>query len=220
MWFTLKRSPERTTGTLGHMPMAACLGLMLTLFTASGSGATPPGTVIENTAEILATTQSGATTMFWSNTDRLEVDEAILLEPARLETYRIAPTGAPSGSIPSARFRSPQGTWEPIPIPAPGSPTGEDTTNANVLVAQTFRSGEYVLLEIRDTARNQIPDRPEAVSLRLTNPESGEKEVLELSETGPNTGRFAAFIRLEHSPGSKRLCYQHIGVGCVFPGTG
>ena len=58
-----------------------------------------------------------------------------------------------------------------------------------------YHAGEPVILALTDPNRNGDPAVREFVNVTLTNPATGDSEVLRLQETGPDTGVFAAVIQ-------------------------
>ena len=85
-----------------------------------------------------------------------------------------------------------------IPFPSPTSATtvSERTPgvikflNANWRPARSYRIGGIVYLQVTDADRNEDPLAVETVSIILQHEQSGDRETIILTETGPDTGVF------------------------------
>ena len=66
--------------------------------------------------------------------------------------------------------------------------------NAEVSPTSSVRAGDPLFFEIDYAAGNADPARAETLVARITT-QSGDSELLTVSETGPNTGRFAGYIQ-------------------------
>jgi uncharacterized repeat protein (TIGR01451 family) len=58
-----------------------------------------------------------------------------------------------------------------------------------------YHAGEPVIFTLNDPNRNADPTQREFVNVTLSNPVTGDTEILRLQETGPNTGVFATVIQ-------------------------
>ena len=109
--------------------------------------------------------------------------------PATIEFLQYPP-GEP-GSKP-CRCRRPAivaGT-QPVPIPPPDFDLAHRCRQPGVL----YHAGEYLYLRLTDLDENRDPSRVETVIVTVICIETGDPEILVLTETGPDTGVFAGYL--------------------------
>lgn len=138
--------------------------------------------------------------------------------PSTLTFYKYSPTGqcgdlrgntVAASSFPFAggRYEDAGGTLQPLPspevLPIPGSGGSSTTLDVSVPVtvcpATAFHAGEPVFITLTDLNRNLDPAVAETILITISSWAGGVAkdvdEVLELRETGPNTGIFAAVVQ-------------------------
>lgn len=138
--------------------------------------------------------------------------------PSTLTFYKYSPTGqcgdlrgntVAASSFPFAggRYEDAGGTLQPLPspeiLPLPGSGGSSTVLDVSVPVtvcpATVFHAGEPVFITLTDLNRNLDPAVAETILITISSWAGGlakdVDEVLELRETGPNTGIFAAVVQ-------------------------
>ena len=167
--------------------LGACLALWSTVITA----ATPPGTLINNTAQV--DYLQGATPSVSRSNDVSVVVQATTT-PSSVSILRYSPGAATSvASIGPTLCRS-GASYSTLPAPAllngtllnPSQATPLDATN-------TVHGGEPIFLQLVDPDQNRDPTVRDTIDLRVTSA-SGDAEFLRLTETGVDTGAFAGYI--------------------------
>ena len=142
-----------------------------------------------------------------------------LPSPSTLTFYKYSPTGQcanAGGAIVSAqsyrfdggRYEDAAGVMQPLPspevLPEPGSGGSATVLDVSVPVSvcptTVFHEGVPVFLTLTDLNRNADPTLVETIRITLSSASGDVDEVLELRETGPNTGIFAAVIQSRNEP--------------------
>jgi hypothetical protein len=164
-------------------------------FASLGAAATPAGTIVSNQAETMITTHSGVRRTFFSNVDRFEV---LMPEPppstANSGFYRFDQSGDAEGGWLPARYLDPTGVFQPV-ANVPASMLERAPLSSHFSRAETFHAGELIQLRVFDRDQNFYVTDVETITVRVTS-ESGEMEILELTETGKDTGIFTGFITI------------------------
>jgi uncharacterized repeat protein (TIGR01451 family) len=116
--------------------------------------------------------------------------------PARVSFWRIAQgvSAAEETPIDGGKCFNANGSMSLLMLPA-GNQTSQSINGANAPVLQTgsFRTGEPIVINLRDDNRNRDPEAREAIDLEIT-ASNGDSEKLQLLETGINTAVFTAVI--------------------------
>ncbi len=161
------------------------------------AGATPPGTLITNQAQA-AFTSHDLPQVVPSNIDTIIVKAPAV--PATIALYRYA-GGAPAdlslpvGGTAFSPSGNPTGPFTPLPPPVgPGYPPLDLGAPLPLRSTPYFHAGEPVFIVVTDLAANANPTAVDTITVETTS-SSGDKEVLRLVETGPNTGVFAGYIQ-------------------------
>ena len=163
-------------------------GLMLPL---AARAQTAPGTLISNTAQ-LQFQSNGATQSLASNTVSVTVQQSIT--PAALTVLSFASAGAVTlPSVGPTQCRTSSGfTTLPAPVLVNGTVLNPNQSTA-LNAANTVHGGDPIFIEVTDQDQNVDPTVRDTVQVRVTSL-SGDAEVLQLTETGPDTGVFAGYI--------------------------
>ena len=163
----------------------------------------PPGTVISNTAQ--ATYNIGATTGILSSSNTVTTTSVIVRTPSTLEFLQYAPTVADADQIPvSLTAYSTTGTtagpFVPLSPPIPsGSSTPLDISNPLSLVpTNVYHQGDPIFIRLTDFDQNLDALAAETVLVTITIDSLGDGELLQLTETGPNTGVFVGYIQSDY----------------------
>lgn len=158
--------------------------------------AVPAGTVIDNTAT--ATFGGGIITR--SNT--VTTVTVIARTPSTIEFLRYAPfspTAVPVvvNSTDYSTSGTAAGPFAPLPPPVPsGSTVPLDLSAPLPLATATmYHQGDPVFLRLTDPDQNRDALLVETVLVTVTSTMTGDTELLRLTETGPDSGVFTAFIQ-------------------------
>jgi len=175
-----------------------CAWLALLLFASASHAQTPPGTLINNTAQGLYTPTAGVPTTVLSNTDAITTGAT--RTPSATQILHYAP-GAP-GSFASnvgAASCSASGTAAgpfaaaPNPTDLSGAPINLGAP-VDLLAGGAFHQGEALFLRVADADQNLNVLAVESVLITVVSQTTGDVEVVQASETGPNTGEFIAYL--------------------------
>jgi len=194
---------------LGLRNVQAAIAFIMLFITASASvAATPPGTIITNTATasydvgavvgIAAVSNSASTTVVTLNT--ASTIDFLLYNPAPGTSFNVA-TGAYSatGSLagPFTPLASPVaqtlgGAFNPINLGAPVS----------LYPGTTVHAGEPIFVRVKDPDQDTDPALLDTLTITITTA-SGDSEVIVLTETGVNTGEFIGYIQTDGATGAQ-----------------
>ncbi len=201
--FIFKLQPGRSVGRASGRParrpegMAFCrsfgraFGLLTTILALIASlnttahAATPPGTPINNQAvldyAIGGATQPAAHSNLVSFTVR---------SPALIEFLAYAPTlpAAEAVPVPDTDYRN-GGSFVSIPAPPETAIQPMPLTPAEL-----YHGGNPFYLRLTDLDQNSDPATVQTVLITVTCIETGDTEVLRLTESGPDTGVFTGYL--------------------------
>jgi len=197
--------PGRPAGRFGDRPTrrpesAALwrgLGRALAAFAllAGTAQAASYGIPINNTGRLTYAVGGTPQPVLASNTVTLMVRS-----PALIEFLKYAPRPESNGeAVPVAEtfFDAGGGNFLPIPQPPPSlNPT------VPLLGEPTYYLGETLYLRLTDLDQNLDPGAAETVTITVSCPGTGDEEILRLTETGPNTGIFTAYLPTAASGGT------------------
>ena len=123
--------------------------------------------------------------------------------PSTAEFLKYAPgvsgaTGFPVGPV---AFSDGTGTLAAMPAPvAAGTQTPIDLSSPVLLIGSgTFHAGEPVFLRVTDLDQNLDREAAETVFVSVSDPDTGDTETLQLTESGPDTGIFIGYIQTTSS---------------------
>ncbi|MBJ6748905.1 OmpA family protein [Geomonas anaerohicana] len=120
------------------------------------------------------------------------------------EFLKYSPTvaGASSVTVPATSFYDGSGTLEPLSAPvATGSQNTIDLSKPVQLTASsTYHAGEPLFVRVTDPDQNLDHEVAETVQVTITDPATGDTEVLQLTESGPDTGVFMGYIQTSSRP--------------------
>ncbi len=168
--------------------LIARITIVLSLLLSFASAA-EVGDVISNTAEIAYTiggTDKNATTN--------EVNQTIAATPATIEFLAIDPQGSAERLEPT-RYRDSHGVSQPMPparlpdgtvLTPPAATTVTDTSS--------YMDQDLVMIRVRDIDRNTDMHTQQTIDINVTDPVTGDLEVLTLKETEPSTGVFVGYL--------------------------
>jgi uncharacterized repeat protein (TIGR01451 family) len=190
-------------GVIRRVYHCVLMALVYVLVLPQPSAAVPPGTRIDNTA--LATYQVGSTSNFTSTSNTVETVTVVIRTPSELTFLSYAPASTDAQVIPVLETAySSSGTASgpfnllPPPIPS-GSSTPLDISNPLPLVpTDIYHQGDPIFIRLTDLDQNLDPLMAETVLVNITNEFLGDGALLQLTETGPNTGVFVGYIQSDY----------------------
>ena len=180
----------RRGGKVLHLPAFFVLALLSLLPTLSRAQ-TPAGTIIVNTAQ-LQFQISGSTLTLSSNTVTTTVLQGGT--PSSISLLSYAPGG--STSAPTVGPTQCFGSGGPVTLPPPvllGGTVLNPAQSTPLNVATSVHGGEPLFIQLVDPGLNRNPTALDTVQVRVTSA-GGDSELLQLTETGVNTGIFVGYI--------------------------
>ena len=176
--------------------------------TSSVFAATPPGTVINNSATAAYTEGGSGPYIVTSNTASVTVGVQRTSSVLELLQYGAGSPGAqpvPVAVTAYSQSSTTAGPFAPLAPPvhiAPGTGgTPIDLTNPVPLVpAAEYHAGEPIFIRLTDIDQNMNPAALETVLVTMLNSTTGDRELLRLTETGPNTGIFTGYLQTGPGP--------------------
>ncbi len=132
---------------------------------------------------------------------------AIIPTPATIEFLAYAPSVPIAQQVPVVlgAFRSGAAITSPfLPLPPPqpvGFPAPIDLSQPVPLVPTTqIHQGEPIFIRVTDLDQNMDRTLRETIQVTITNPSTGDTEVIRLTETGPDTGIFVSYLPSTSAP--------------------
>ncbi|MFA7403915.1 MAG: OmpA family protein, partial [Pelobacteraceae bacterium] len=183
----------------------ALLCLLSLLCAGAAFGATPPpnGTRIVNIARVSFREAAGISEGSASVQVRVPT-------PAFIEFLQYAPSLPQAENIPVAGGAYLPGADPALPLQPlaqprmTGAPTAIDLSNPAPLSSATqYHQNDPVFIRVTDLDMNADDSVREAIMVTVTVPETGDIEVIRLTETGPATGVFAGYISTSQGTGVK-----------------
>ena len=208
---TCDRTPEPRTPLSGRKVrprparIAAALALfaLLALLPSGARAQTPVGTPIDNVGT--ATYDLGASTGLVQNSNLVRITVEALRTSSTLEFLQYAPGagGAQSVPVPPSQCSATglgAGPFNPVPPPptASGAPLALPGP-LDLLPATTYGLGDPLFLRLTDGDQNLDSAVVETVLVTVTSP-AGDRELVRLSETGPDTGVFTGHLQTADAP--------------------
>lgn len=182
-------------------------------FGADAHAALVQGDKIVNTASVIA---AGIT-----STTATATVTAVIRTPSQIEYLQYAPTlpGVPAVQVVPGFYRNsadPAAPFLPLPLPVmTGSTAPIDLSRPIPLAPATqLHQGDPLFIRVTDLDQNLDRNRVETVFVTVTNPANGDIEVLLLTETGADTGIFAAYL-----PTTRSAVAGHNGSMSVSEGS-
>ncbi len=165
-------------------------------------GATAPGVSISNTAIASYLENGAALKTINSNTANLTIKTMRTQSTVDLLHYSPLTGGSESLVISQVRYSpsgSSAGPFVPLALPADitTGATIDLTAPVSVSPAELLHQGEALFIRLSDLDQNIDPVQRETVLVIITSPETSDTVVLQLTESGVNTGIFAGYIQTE-----------------------
>ncbi|MCK5804262.1 MAG: DUF11 domain-containing protein, partial [Lentisphaeria bacterium] len=169
--------------------------MLAALLPVFGQTAWAAGVVLDNTAHVQYESDSGTVRTIPSNTVRIVVRDRT---PSTL-TFHLHAPGA-SGSVPqhvstTHYLDGPNGTLHTSTVPVDSNGSIPVDQDVDLLPVQIIHAGTPVFLELEDLDQNTDPNTVETVLIRIEVEDSAETEIVQLTETGPNTGIFTGYVQ-------------------------
>ena len=189
------------------MPGQLMKALMLLLATAGTAQAiTPPGTIISNTA----TASFGGGTPIVVNSNTVSTVSTIIATPSTVTLYQYDSTssgalGTISVPVPTQHSTTPApltfttSSDPSIPVAGGGSSVLDPNTALDLLPVSTYRTGEPVVVLVNDQDQNLNPAITEVIIVTVLG-STVDIEVIQLTETGNNTGEFIGYVQSTFAP--------------------
>jgi hypothetical protein len=159
---------------------------------------TPPGTVISNTGQGVFTPPAGVPTIVLSNTD--SITTTVVRTPSATQILHYAPGAAGSFAAnvgPALCSASGTGAGPFVPAPNPTDLSGGAINlgaPVDLLAGGAFHQGEALFLRVADADQNLSALAVESALITIVSQTTGDVEVVQASETGPNTGEFIGYL--------------------------
>lgn len=159
-------------------------------------GATTPGTVISNMAEVKYKDTNGNIVTVPSNKADLAVRS-----PSKIEIMEYAPSFAQAEwlKVSTTEYQDTAGKWWSMPAPKPldASSPLDMSKPWPLMKADKLYGNDTLFVRLTDLDQNVSHDKAESVVITLKIASTDEAETLRLWETGPNTGVFMGYIKSE-----------------------
>ena len=195
----------RSPGVLRAAWQRVCLAVLMLSGMGVAVAATPPGTTIDNVAQVSFSAAPGQVTVLDSNVAR--VTSVFGRTPSSASFVRLAGPGTGADvAIGQTDCRN-NGAFVALPAPAglDGQPIDLGAPQA-VLATTVYNADETALLRLDDGDQNVNPLIRERVTVQVLNDDSGDSEIVQLQETGPNTGVFTGYLPLGDAPATAGNC--------------
>ncbi|MEE9302628.1 MAG: DUF11 domain-containing protein, partial [Thiotrichaceae bacterium] len=177
---------------------------ILLFFFGLTEAATPPNTLITNTVTAHYTLK-GTPSDFSASTQITTISRT----PSTITFFRISDTGTPVtlqqtsfADIPAtdANFSS-NVSWIPISeITLIDGTTTVLPDNKPIVPATQYTINEPIIIEVRDIDQNLDASVKETIFVTITIPETGDTEIVQLTETSPSSGLFRGAIQTTDQP--------------------
>lgn len=159
-------------------------------------GATAPGTIISNVAQVEYRDITGNMVTVQSNKANLAVRS-----PSKIEIMEYAPAFAGSEwiKVSATEYKDNAGKWWSMPAPKPLDATSPLEMNKPwpLMKADKLYGNDTLFIRLTDLDQNLDPNKEESVVITLRISATDEAETLRLYESGPNTGIFMGYIKSE-----------------------
>ncbi|HEX8569304.1 MAG TPA: hypothetical protein VF699_05200, partial [Caulobacteraceae bacterium] len=194
---TSQRAPLRRSLT------AFAAGVLSLAATASPAAA--QASRISNTAWLEYVQAGGDPDRAVSNTH--EFDVITDFEPGQMSILRLAPGGGLRLQVAPVRY-SPsgqaEGSFSPAPAPTENGRAIPLQSPVTLEPAPSLSTTGVLFLRIIDQRRNLDKAAPDHLVLTVTVPETGDSEMLQLQENGPDTGVFTGAFSTAPAPAARR----------------
>jgi uncharacterized repeat protein (TIGR01451 family) len=215
---TLKRAAQSAIKRLGASPARFIVGAprahnkalaCLLLATCSVTfAATPPNTTIPNSVTV--------NYVYGGDTLSATATTSIITEartPATVDFLRYTPAGSATtgtvqaiGTTECSTSGSQAGPFTPVALPTPvgGDPLAVPG-NYPLAPTQNYGGGDPLFVKITDYDQNINPNVAETIIVTITS-DTGDKETLRVTETGPSTGVFVGYLPTTRTPNPANNC--------------
>lgn len=180
------------------MGLLVLIGLALPV----ASMAAAPGTVIDNVA--YANYTVGATNAVSVQSNVYSITTVGNRTPSTLSVYQYAeaPYSTLVLNVPASEYSTGNASGPFTNSPAPTELDGTPINLAGVSLrpATIIHMGEPIFFVLEDLDQNVNPLAPDTVIITVTDPATGETEIIRLTETGNSTGVFAGYVQTAKAP--------------------
>lgn len=179
------------------------------LIAAAGWGATPPDTVIANTAALDYVDMSGNSRKAASNT--VEVVTRIVRTRAVVDFVRVNPAAPDRMARPGEGQCDAGAGYTALPPPRLSDGTELDMSAEQPLSStEYFHGGEAFFVSLHDPDQNLDPAVAEAVEVLIEVAATGDLESVRLGELEPDSGEFVGYIPTTRGAATRRDCMLQV----------
>ena len=197
-------------------PFRAFVVLLAGAFPVFGAAMTPPGTVIPNVAEVTYVAPSGDPQLVPSNP--VEVLTVVPRTEAEITFFRVIPNSGRAATTPvgpaSCGVGGGRAAFTPFPNPVLVGGFAIDPVELHsVADSDQFHAGEPFFFRLADADQNLDFAATDTAVVTVDSPSTGDREVVRLLETGPNTGVFTGYVPSARPPVQPGDCMLQVQPG-------
>ncbi|MDH3589797.1 MAG: OmpA family protein, partial [Gammaproteobacteria bacterium] len=183
-----------------------------------GWAATPPGTLIPNVASISYTDMGGVGRSVSSNS--ADVVSRVHRTPATVDFVRVT-SGSPDFHAPTGPTSCDAGSgFAALPPPVLADGTALNIADSQPLSrTQFFHTGEAFFVQVSDSDQNLDAAAIETVVVQIEVAASGDREMLQLTESAPDSGEFVGYVPSAPMPVTVSDCVVQVAVGYQVSAT-
>jgi len=170
------------------------VAIFVAIFVVGPAFASPPGAIISNQATLDYEPSPGLITTVPSNI--VQVTTAVVRSPASVEFTRVVGVGGgDTQETVGPSYCSSGGAFALLADPVlTGGGTIDPALAQDVSVTSSYNLGEPLFLRLEDTDQNLDYQILDTAVVTVIHDGSGDTEIIQLTETGVNTGIFAGYV--------------------------
>ncbi len=185
-------SPPPSRSRFSRSIFTLCVSLLMLAMPFAAFAATPAGTQIDN----IATATFNSTNTATSNL--VSITTVVQRTPSTITFLQYAPTNPPGSqtlSVPATAYSTSGDLTSPAPFQAVG-PSGMPDT-LPLIKAKEYHAGSPFYISFEDQDQNIDPTVRETVLIRISSVETGDDELLLLTEDDIDSGAFLGYVLSE-----------------------
>jgi uncharacterized repeat protein (TIGR01451 family) len=185
-------SPPPSRSRFSRSIFALCVSLLMLALPLAAFAATPPGTQIDNSATATFNSTDSATS------NLVSITTVVQRTPSTITFLQYAPTNPPGSQtvlVPATAYS----TTGDLTSPAPFQPVGPSglPDPLPLIEAQAYHAGLPFYISLEDQDQNIDPSVRETVLVRISCLETGDDELLLLTEDDIDSGVFLGYVLSE-----------------------